>query len=143
MNRNTTCRFERIVGSEDQIRTLYELLKRRAHPISHISLPSYEVHSRFVAKHPYLHWFLVQINNDVVGAFYIKRDNSIGFNIEVIEDEIIEECLCFIKKNYSPQISEASVTPDFFYINVAVSNNALRKHFEERKLQAVQISFRI
>ena len=135
--------FERVVCSDEQIRKLYELLKQRKYVISHAGLPNYGEHTHFVKNHPYLHWFLVSDKFDCYGSFYIKKDNSIGLNLTVSSKEILAACVNFIRDNLSPQAAQASVVPEFFYINVACSNKQALASLKELGLSPVQRSWRM
>ena len=77
----TKIKFERVIGSTEQIRILYDLLISRTHSISHQSLPTYKSHKEFVLSHPYLAWFIIRSYSEIVGSFYLKHDNSIGLNL--------------------------------------------------------------
>ena len=135
--------FESVVASDEQIRKLYDLLNQREHVISHAGIPSFDKHSNFVKNHPYLHWFLVYDNFDCYGSFYIKKDNSIGLNLTVSNKEILMVCLNFIRENFSPQAAQASMAPDFFYINVAYSNKKALAALQKLGLSPLQIGLRV
>ena len=135
--------FERVEGSDEQIRKLYQLLKKRTHSISHVRLPNYSSHVDFVKNHPYLHWFTVNDDSDCFGSFYIKNDNSIGLNVIVPTREILSACVGFIKTNFSPKAAQASVISSYFYINVPSSNQEFLDVLNELEILPLQISFRI
>ena len=136
-------RFDPVQATDDHIQLLYDLLKRREHFISHLETPSFSDHSHFVKNHPYLHWYLVMQGTLCHGAFYIKHDNSIGFNLLTINVEIVNFCVDFIQANLSPQPALRSMVPDFFYINVACSNTKLLDVFSEMKMLPFQTSVRL
>ena len=135
--------FERIEGSDEQIEKLYQLLQKRVHFISHRDNPDYKSHIQFVRNHPYLNWFMVKRNGDALGTFYIKKDNSIGMNLKIVNNEILAACIEFINKNFSPQPAQASMVPDYFYINVASSNEELLDAMKSLNKSQLQISFKI
>ncbi len=62
---------------------LYRLLEERkpSESISHRSMPSYEQHCRFVDSNPYLGWYLVHADGEVVGATYITKERELGIGI--------------------------------------------------------------
>ena len=90
--------------------------------ISHRSHPSFEKHKHFVKNHPYLHWFLLRDKSNYFGSFYLKKDNSIGLNMTEYNKDILDACLDFIYDNFTPQESETSMIPDYFYLNISYSN---------------------
>lgn len=135
--------FELIEGSDEQIEKLYQLLKGRVHFISHTDNPDYKSHVKFVRNHPYLKWFMVKQNGDALGAFYIKKDNSIGMNFKNVNNEIIAACIEFIINQFSPQPAQASMVPDFFYVNVASSNKELLDVMKSLGKSQLQVSFKI
>ena len=135
--------FEQINGDEEQIRGLYWLLQKRVHTISHEILPDYEFHADFVKNHPYLHWFIVKDNDEVCGSFYIKRDNSIGLNLLAVDTKVVLACINYIKENFRPEAAQASLIPEYFYINVAFSNKELIEVLKVLDKMPLQTSFRI
>ena len=90
--------FNEVNKDLDQIKILYELLKKRDFTISHRDIPPFDEHKMFVINNPYRAWYLVKENNSFVGSFYIKNDNSIGINIKNETKENVSIILEFIKK---------------------------------------------
>jgi len=136
-------RFELVNGKDAQIRILYELLKNRVHSISHLEIPNYDVHSSFVKSHPYRKWYLVNLEKECLGSFYVKNDNSIGLNLNQIDDGIVMSCISFIRKNFSPRQASASMISSDFYINVATTNLALIEVMHALSISQLQVSFKI
>ena len=62
---------------------LYRLLKEREAPvnISHRQTPSMKHHLGFIKSKPYKTWDLIAVNNQVIGATYLSRQNEIGLFI--------------------------------------------------------------
>jgi hypothetical protein len=135
--------FEKVEGDDTQISVLYDLISKRSHKISHADLPSYDEHSKFVLNHPYLCWYLIRSSTDYVGSFYIKADNSIGFNVQKPDKELVRLCLQFVKKHFIPQPEEPSVVPNYFYLNVAASNLELIDIMNDLKVPKIQLSFKL
>lgn len=135
--------FELVTGNNDQIKILYELLKNRIHSISHKKIPNYDTHSKFVKLHPYRKWYIVKFRQDCLGSFYIKNDNSIGFNLNVINNDIVISCINFIRKNFNPMQASASMVSKDFYINVAASNLDLIEVMHALSMKQLQVSFKI
>lgn len=143
MSRSIDYKFESVVGNDEQIKNLYELLKKRIYSISHRSLPDYKSHVNFVKNHPYLHWFIVMHKGDSYGSFYIKKDNSIGINFKIVDNKILVAVINFIKENFKPQAAQPSSVPEYFYINVASSNKKLIDMLTALNILPLQISLKI
>jgi hypothetical protein len=143
MKKNTTkknssyLKFRAVNVSDAEI--LYDLLNNRNFNISNLDKPAYEDHIKFIENNPYLHWYLIYTNIPV-GTFYIQRDNSIGINIENQSDNHVAQIINFIKNNFLPQKSLASVIPSCFHINTPVSNINMIKSLEKNNLTAIQIT---
>ena len=135
--------FEKITGTDKQKKLLFELLKKRTYKISHKELPSFEKHITFVNNHPYKVWYLVNHNDQTIGAFYIKADNSIGLNLLIQSEIVIKSIINFIKMNYLPENEVSSKVPPYFYINVPITNSELMEIFDKRKINRIQISYQI
>ena len=135
--------FERILSTDEQIKILYQLLETRNYVISHRTLPSFEKHRQFVKNHPYLHWFLICDDSRYFGSFYLKKDNSIGLNLNEYSKEILQACVEFIRDNFTPQEPEPSMVPDYFYLNIAYSNEVALSALHELGLNPLQISLRL
>ena len=135
--------FELIIGKEFQIEILYKLLKDRVHNISHSKVPNYDNHIKFVESHPYRKWYLVKKKRSYVGTFYIKNDNSIGLNLNNIDKDLVLDCIDYIKRNFVPRETSASMVPNYFYINVASTNHKLIKIMDELFFNQLQISYKI
>ena len=73
--------FEKIIPTKDQLDKLYLLLKNRRYSISHKNLPSVKEHNEFVSKNPYIEWYILYKNKNLIGSVYLQSDNSIGINL--------------------------------------------------------------
>lgn len=62
---------------------LFDLLaEREAHQsISHRQMPTWHEHLEFVARQPYLAWYVIEDAGDWVGACYLTRSGEIGIGI--------------------------------------------------------------
>ena len=130
---NNNIRFNKIVGTSDQIFALYELLKDRTNNISHKDMPK---------NNPYKVWYLVYNENKAIGTFYIKYDNSIGLKLSTQESFIVGLIIKYIKFNYKPEQAIASEVSSYFYCNVANKNKELIKVLTELELKPIQISYK-
>ena len=133
--------FKKVDSSCNKI--LYELLKEREHFISHKELPQYQKHVDFVNSKPYLHWYIFSIDTLVIGAFYIKDDNSIGLNIKNPSILVVKKVISFIKENFQPMHGIASLRPSYFYINLSVTNDKMKKILKELGILPIQVSFKL
>lgn len=134
--------FEPVSHEERHICTLYELLSKRNHNISHQTLPSYEQHSIFVRSHPYRKWFLVKISDVYVGSFYITFENTVGINLL---DDFIPEALPLviheIHLKFKPLPEIKSVRSRSFSVNVAPTNLLLISALEQCGCVISQVSY--
>ena len=135
--------FQKIIYSEDQIKILYQLLEKRLFSISHQSMPTYEDHSSFVQKNPYIDWFLIFLNNQPIGSFYIQEDNSVGINLINQNKKIIKETINFVASHFSPKSPIPSKVPPYFFVNVPFHNDTMIKALEEIEAKPIQLSYRI
>jgi L-amino acid N-acyltransferase YncA len=129
------------VGNTD-VDALFELLKKRKHFISYTKVPSYESHKSFVESNPYMHWYLISLDQPV-GTFYIQSDNSIGLNFCNPTADIVKEVLGFLKRNFEPQKAIPSKVPPYFYINVSVKNLDIKNILDGLKLNPIQVSYKL
>lgn len=139
---NNNIRFNKIVGTSDQIFALYELLKDRTNNISHKDMPNFYEHKKFVKNNPYKVWYLVYNENKAIGTFYIKYDNSIGLKLSIQESFIVGLIIKYIKFNYKPEQAIASEVSSYFYCNVANKNKELIKVLTDLELKPIQISYK-
>lgn len=72
-----------IFREHNHVQILYDLLlEREPHQsISHKAMPTLEDHAKFVRNHPYLAWFLIQVDGEYVGAIYLTQLKEIGVGI--------------------------------------------------------------
>jgi hypothetical protein len=127
----------------DQIKILYDLLKKRNFNISHKNIPTFDEHKMFVINNPYRTWYLIKENNTFIGSFYIKIDNSVGINITNETQENIVSILEFIKKNFTPLPQEKSMVPNYFYINIPALNLNLQNILKIINTPLLQVSYKI
>ena len=135
--------FEHVIPTDEQIILLYELLKLRSHSISHDSIPSFSEHSNFVRNNPYRAWFLLRLNEKLIGSIYTTLENVLGVNVL---DSHLEYCL-------EPVVSKAmseleplpfvpSVRAGYFSINIPFSNKFMIAKFETLGFIATQITYK-
>lgn len=68
---------------DENLSLLYRLLvERKAHEsISHIDMPTWGEHSKFVDTKPYKGWYIIVSDSEPVGSIYITYQNEIGIHI--------------------------------------------------------------
>ena len=132
--------FKRI--REEDSEALFELLKRRAHSISHSKLPSRDEHYAFVKRHPYQFWMMILEDDCPIGTFYLQKDNSIGLNILEPSQHLVSEVLRYIKQNFKPFKEIKSKVPPYFYVNVPYENEKLNELLLDSEAMPIQISYK-
>lgn len=139
---NKKIKFEEIVGNPDQIEVLFNLLSGRDHRISHIDSIRFEEHKRFVNQHPYRAWFLVALENDFVGSFYVSHQNTLGINVEdsCVQD-ILGPIISFVEQRYEPLAAIPSVRCGRFAVNVAPTNKTMIKALEGMGSKLAQVTY--
>jgi GNAT superfamily N-acetyltransferase len=72
-----------VKGNPDAGPFLYELLGERPKYawISHGEMPSRSAHEHFVANHPFLYWYLIDVDGTYVGAIEATDRNELGVHI--------------------------------------------------------------
>ena len=130
--------------SKKDIETLYDLLSKKNHSISHEVMPDFEEHKNFVKSNPYRAWYLIYFKEEAVGSFYLSNDNSVGINIEEYQDiECMKEILIFIKNNHSPLKPIKSKRAAKFHIHISPENSFLRNSLEKLSKKLIQITYLI
>ena len=110
---------------------LFDLLKIRKHTVSHLELPSYEDHINFVKNHPYRKWYIIYLNNEYIGTFYLTFNNSIGLNLIEKYQNQDKSVLLYIIKKFKPLKELKSVRPTCFYINIPINHDKLEETIKD------------
>lgn len=73
-------RLTSVYDHHNRIEVLFDLLKERDESvnISHINMPNYGEHLRFVESRPYKAWYMIEAYGVVVGAIYLSKQDEIG-----------------------------------------------------------------
>lgn len=136
--------FEAVGAQARHIDILYDLLKRRAHKISHQTLPSYADHADFVANHPYRGWFIISDETGPVGSVYVTQQNTIGINLdEGKARDCVGPILDKIKSEFEPLPPIKSLRAAGFSINVAPGNHELLSALEACGHHVAQVTFSV
>jgi RimJ/RimL family protein N-acetyltransferase len=128
---------------EEDADTLFRLLQKRPHSISHQVLPSKQEHWNFLKSDPYRYWAIIYDGDYLAGSFYVQNDNSIGLNLLQPEKVLVRRILQHIVRSIEPVDEIKSKVPAYFYINVAHANQKLQKILEEIGFAPIQISYKI
>ena len=99
--------FKEVV--EEDCDVLFELLKKRAHSISHQSIPTKNEHIQFMKAKPYRYWVVVLDGIRPVGTFYLQSDNSIGLNLLQPTRSLVSDILQHIQESFEPMKEVKSI----------------------------------
>lgn len=135
--------FEKIIPTKNQINDLFFLLKNKNFNISHVEIPSKKEHSLFVENNPYIMWYLLYQNNNLLGSVYLQDDNSVGINLLYCNTINVSEVINFIKKNHKPKPPIKSVRRENFFINISSKNTTMIKIMQKLNKIEIQHSFLI
>ena len=133
-------KLEKIIGNKNQIEVLYQLLIKREHNISNISLPTINEHIKFVKNHPYRAWYLIKINKLYVGSAYLMKTNCIGISL-LSDTSIFPEVIHLIFKKHSPLKEIKSVRPSYFFINIAPNNRKIKSQLVKIRSKKIQSTY--
>lgn len=138
---HTRITFKEVEDSDCEI--LRELLIARRYNISHFKTPTPEEHEIFVRTHSYRYWAIVMNQEDPIGTFYLKYDNSIGINLLSPDVDQINTIISHVKDLFNPAVEVKSVVPPYFYVNVSYDNFEMQEVFEQIRKVPLQISYKI
>ena len=123
-NSNDNLVFHKIDRQTPHCEVLFDFFHRRSekYHISGKKNLTYDEHKKFVERHPYRYWLLVEFDGRYVGTLYVSYLNSIGvFLIDEVVD-LLPEVIKFIKENYRPLSEIPSKRQKEFTINVSPEN---------------------
>jgi len=140
-NKLSVIKFEKITGIKKQQDFLFELLKKRKHNISHLSMPTRNEHNKFVVNHPYRVWYLIERNNQYIGSIYILQNNCIG--VDILNDgyEILSTVFNFIYSRFKPLKEIRSERPRNFFINVSPNNKKIKSELDKIGFKKIQVTY--
>lgn len=137
---DNTITLEKVTGTDDQIRILYDVLIKRAYNISNTTLPSIEEHIKFVQNHPYRTWYLVKDDSDYIGTAYLLKNNCVGINL-ITNFDLFLNIVDKILKKHKPLKEIKSVRPSYFYINIAPENEQIKAQLMKLNAQKIQSTY--
>jgi RimJ/RimL family protein N-acetyltransferase len=116
---------------------LYSLLKERTpeQSISHKRMPSIDEHISFIISEPYPQWYLVEVDDELIGSVYLTDNREIGvFILERLKGiglgKMIVEKMC----EDNPGRILANINPD---------NMVSRKMFEGMGAKLIQVTYEL
>ena len=129
------------IKNYSHIEYLYKLLKDKNFNISHNKLPSFIDHKKFVQNNPYRKWFLIYINNIVIGSVYLTNENYIGINLPSNNADNYFQILQYIFKNFEPLYEIKSIRSKYFLVNTNKDNINLINAFERHLMKEIQRTY--
>ncbi len=137
---DSTVTLEKVIGTNDQIRALYEMLIKRDYNISNRISPSIKEHIKFVQNHPYRIWYLVKANSAYIGSAYLMENNCVGINL-IMNFDWFQNIVKMILRKHKPLKEIKSVRPPYFYINIAPDNEEIKAQLIKIHAQQIQSTF--
>jgi len=135
--------FEKIIPNKSQQEKLYLLLKNKEYSISHNKIPSPEEHKKFVLENPYIEWYLLYKDNNLLGSIYFHTDNSIGLNLSQPNKDDVLEIITLVKKNHYPLPPIKSLRRGEFFINIPSNDLNMIQILKQLNKKEIQHSFTI
>jgi hypothetical protein len=135
-----TITLEKVTGTDDQIRALYDILIKRTYNISNRTLPSIEEHIKFAQNHPYRTWYLVKDDSNYIGSAYLMKNNCVGINL-ITNFDLFPNIVNKILKKHKPLKEVKSLRPSYFYINIAPENEQIEAQLMKLNAQKIQSTF--
>ena len=125
-------------GNASDFKFLYNLLKERdpVANISHLKMPSYHEHVKFVKSKPYSKWYVIYHNSRKIGSVYLSKQDEIGI---------------FLKKNFqSKGVGKEAIeiliekNPRSIYLaNVSPKNTSSKKFFKKQGFRLIQYTYEL
>jgi len=134
-------RFRRVIGSQQDIDTLYELLQARNNGISHVSMPTRVSHRQFVLNHPYRFWYLIERAGIALGSLYFHFDNSIGISMPGQSSASTRTTLEEALSMHQPLKGVKSVRSSGFFVNTSPHDRILRRALKDLGWVTLQITY--
>ena len=131
--------------SSSHVKTLFNILKKRKFilSISHIKLPKYEEHKKFVFSNPYRYWFLIEKSKKNLGSFFITRNNEISINLIKYDEKLYIEILNFILTKIKPLKAISSKRSSDFICNISPNNKLLQKTLKKIRSEKIQETYKL
>ena len=125
----------------NHVRTLFVILARKKFNISHICLPTYHQHKKFVENHPYRFWYLIKNEQKYIGVIYVTFENVIGINTIISSEELYINAIKALINFHKPLEEIKSIRNKFFVINVNPNNKILIEAIKTLGLNHIQNTY--
>ena len=131
--------------STHHVDLLFEILKNRSSNsnLSHVKLPSYQKHKKFVNSRPYRYWFLIFSSNQLIGSAYITRLNEISIKLKKNNLFFYKQTLKLLLEGLKPLKGIPSKRRSNFLINVSPKDKNLVSLFAKMKLLKIQETYEV
>ncbi len=125
----------------NHIRNLFVILAKKQFNISHICLPTYQEHKKFVENNPYRFWYLILNDNKYIGVIYVTFENVIGINTIISSKELYISAIKSIVNSHKPLDEVKSIRNKYFVININPNNKILIEAIEVLGLSHIQNTY--
>ena len=126
----------------DAAAVLYEILAERPPEscISHRDMPTPEEHERFVKLHPFAWWYLITVDNEVVGSVEVTDRNEIGVSIlkRCQRKGYGRRALLLFLKFHQPLPAIPALRNGNWLANIAVGNDDSKAFFAKLGFKPLQ-----
>ena len=140
-------RLIKVESTSEHLKTLYRLLSERPpHAnISHSSMPSYEEHVMFVNTDPYFKWYMISVDDELVGSVYLTWQNEIGISIlkEYNGNGYATDALELFIATHEPLGGVPSNRAGSFIAHIAPENERSKALFERLGFVHVSDTYRL
>ena len=140
-----TFRIVPIKNSVEHKKVLYDLFIQRPsqNKISAKDTLTFEEHEKFVETHPYRYWFLIKIKASYSGTVYMTYDNHLGIFLREEFQELFEDVISYILKNFDPLPALPSSRPSGFNINLSVNDKKYLEKLAKLGISPYQLTFKL
>ncbi len=128
-------------NNTNHVRNLFVLLSKKEFNISHICLPTYQEHKKFVQNHPYRFWYFILADQKYIGVIYLTFENVIGINTTISSKETYIEAISAVIKLHKPLEEIKSIRNKSFIINVNPKNKILIEAIKTLGLHHIQNTY--
>lgn len=129
-------------GNPDAEFILWDLLAERPRYawISHGEMPTRSAHAKFVANHPFFHWYLIEVHGNYVGAIEVTDRNEIGVHVLQLHQRqgYGSKALKLFLGTHRPLPAIKAVRTDKWLANIAVGNDTAKAFFARAGFEQIQ-----
>ena len=128
-------------NSKADIKLLYKLLSLRVFNISHDELPDFDTHKKFVSNNSYRIWNFIELENEILGTFYITFDNVISINLLHPDKKYYVYLIEKILKEFLPLKEKKSLRSKYFIFNTNPNNKEYINALEALEIIHIQNTY--